>query len=56
MTAGLPSVPEIRYLFARLLLQPIVRPAFVIAWSRWRRRHQAKAAAAHYRRHAQTQL
>jgi hypothetical protein len=45
----LPSVPEIRYLLARLLLKPIVRPVFVVAWSVWRRRHQATAKAAHYR-------
>ena len=28
-----PSVPEIRYMIARLLLPPIARPAFVRAWS-----------------------
>lgn len=30
----LPSVPEIRYLIARLLLAPIVRTGFILAWSR----------------------
>jgi hypothetical protein len=45
----LPSVPEIRYLIARLLLQPPTWAAFVLAWSRWRRLHQAAAANAHYR-------
>ena len=49
MTALVPSVPEIRYLLARLLLRPPISPAFIIAWSLWRRRHQANAAVAHYR-------
>jgi hypothetical protein len=49
-------VPEIRYLLARVLLRPPVRTRFIMAWSLWRRQHQAKAAAAHYRRQAKTQL
>ncbi|MBV8398552.1 MAG: hypothetical protein JOZ17_07415 [Acetobacteraceae bacterium] len=53
---ALPSVPEIRYLIARLLLSRITRPAFVLAWSAWRRRHQATAAAAHYRAQINAQL
>ena len=53
----LPSVPEIRYLLARLLLRPPTGRAFVIAWSLWRRRHQAAATAAHYKkRHPKAQL
>jgi hypothetical protein len=55
MTALLPSVPEIRYLLARLLLAPPVTATFVLSWSIWRRRHQLGAAEAHYRRH-QVQL
>jgi hypothetical protein len=54
--AALPSVPEIRYLIARLLLTPIARARFVLAWSRWRRQHQATAADAHRRRHIKLQL
>ncbi|HEX8858355.1 MAG TPA: hypothetical protein VGC06_04545 [Actinomycetes bacterium] len=27
-----------------------VAPGFVLAWSRWRRRHQARARRAHYQR------
>ena len=54
--AALPSVPEIRYLIARLLLRPIARSRFVLAWSRWRRRHQAAAADAHRRRQIKLQL
>jgi hypothetical protein len=56
LALALPSVPEIRYLIARLLLSPIARPAFVLAWSAWRRRHQAAAAAAHYRVQINAQL
>src|SRR4051794_29611135 len=32
-----PTVPEIRYLLARLLLTSPTRPAFIMAWSLWRR-------------------
>jgi hypothetical protein len=56
LTALLPTVPEIRYLLARLLLRPPIRARFIMGWSLWRRQHQAKAAAAHYRRQAKTQL
>src|SRR4051812_29049667 len=48
--ALLPTVPEIRYLLARLLLTSPTRPAFIMAWSLWRRRHQADAEQRHYRR------
>jgi hypothetical protein len=51
-----PSVPEIRYLIARLLLAPIARAGFILAWSRWRRQHQARAADAHRRRQIESQL
>jgi hypothetical protein len=30
-----------------------VQPGSVLAWSRWRRRHQARARRAHYQRHEQ---
>jgi hypothetical protein len=56
LAALLPTVPEIRYLLARLRLRPPRRARFVMAWSLWRRKHQAKAAAAHYRRQSKTQL
>ena len=48
--SGLPSVPEIRHLLARLLLKPIADVGFVYEWSQWRRKHQAEAAKAHYRK------
>lgn len=51
-----PSVPEIRYLIARLLLAPISRTRYVLAWSRWRRRHQAAAAQAHRKPQRHMQL
>lgn len=54
--AALPSVPEIRYLIARLLLAPITRVRYVLAWSRWRRRHQATAADAHRKQQIKLQL
>ena len=56
LAALLPTVPEIRYLLARLLLRPPRRARFIMAWSLWRRKQQAKAAAAHYRRQTKMQL
>jgi hypothetical protein len=49
MQALVPTVPEIRYLLAWILLKSPAAPPFIIAWSIWRRRHQAKAAEAHYK-------
>ena len=51
-----PSVPEIRYLLARLMLRPPIRPPFVFAWSLWRRHHQAQAAKSHYKSRGHLQL
>jgi hypothetical protein len=43
------TVTEIRRLLAKLVTI-ITRPAsFNLAWSRWRRLHQARARASHYR-------
>ena len=43
------TVTEIRRLFAKLVTA-VTRPAgFYLGWSRWRRRHQARARASHYR-------
>jgi hypothetical protein len=39
-----------------LLFNPIASLGFVLAWSRWRRRHQARAAQAHYRCQQHSQL
>jgi hypothetical protein len=56
MFALVPSVPEIRYLLGRLVTAPPIRLTFIMAWSIWRRHHQAKAAEAHYRKRTKTQL
>jgi hypothetical protein len=43
------TVNDIRHLFAKLITtvsQPIT---FYLAWSRWRRIHQARARTSHYR-------
>jgi len=54
LAALVPSVPEIHYLLARMLLKPPLGRGFIIAWSLWRRRHQVGAALSHYkRRHVQ---
>jgi len=43
---------EIQRLLVRLVLEPARRPADPETWSRWRRRHQYRARASHYRRQA----
>lgn len=43
---------ELQRLLLRLVLEPARRPADPEAWSRWRRRHQYRARASHYRRQA----
>jgi hypothetical protein len=45
------SVPEVRRLLVRLTWpRRTTSAAQVLAWSRWRREHQAHARACHYRR------
>jgi SRSO17 transposase len=44
------TVPEVRRLPVALVWTVPVQPGFVLAWSRWRRRHQARARRAHYQR------
>jgi len=56
MAALVPTVPEIRYLLARLLLRPPIGTTFIMAWSLWRRCHQFTAAIAHYKRRQNAQL
>jgi hypothetical protein len=56
LDALVPSVSEIRTLLARLHLGPPLGAAFVMAWSIWRRTHQATAAHAHYKRRLNPQL
>jgi SRSO17 transposase len=44
------TVPEVRRLLCRLVWAPAAPAEHVLAWSRWRRRHQARARRCHYRR------
>jgi hypothetical protein len=44
------TVPEVRRLLVALVWTTPVQPRYVLAWSRWRRRHQACAKRAHYHR------
>jgi SRSO17 transposase len=44
---------EIRRLFTAAIT-PLRHPAHILRWSTWRRRHQARARASHYRRQAAT--
>jgi SRSO17 transposase len=46
------SVPELRRLLWTLLRPPLPTRAFLWAWSRWRRHHQAVARYCQYNRHA----
>ncbi len=45
------SVPEVRRLLCLLLWGHPPNPHQVLAWSFWRRKHQAKAKRAHHKRH-----
>jgi len=47
------TVPEIRRLLVGLLWPAPGDPARVLAWSYWRRRHQARARRCHYQRREQ---
>jgi hypothetical protein len=44
------TVPEVRRLLVALVWTTPIQPGLVLAWSRWRRRHQARARRAHYHR------
>ena len=44
------TVPEVRRLLNRLVWAESPPPAFTLHWSRWRRRHQARARQCHYKR------
>jgi hypothetical protein len=43
------TVPEVRRLLWRLVWATCQDNAAVLHWSRWRRRHQARARQCHYR-------
>ena len=44
------TVPEVRRLLARLIWTENQPPDFILYWSWWRRRHQARARRCHYKR------
>jgi hypothetical protein len=44
------TIPETRRLLVALVWPTLTEPGLVLAWSRWRRRHQARARRAHYQR------
>jgi SRSO17 transposase len=48
------SIPELRRLTNALIISPVPDPAPVLAWSHWRRRHQACARDAHHKRRGMT--
>jgi hypothetical protein len=50
------TVPEVRRLLTYLVWPPPTDPGFRLSWSRWRRRHQARARRAHYQRREQQVL
>jgi hypothetical protein len=49
------TVNEFRCLFDALLLGTERTTHTLLPWSRWRRRHQARARECHYQRHPQQQ-
>ena len=46
------TVPEARRLLVRLLWVRVPEPEGVLAWSEWRRAHQALARRCHYKKRA----
>jgi SRSO17 transposase len=46
---------EIQRLFITLIVRPVREVAHRLAWSAWRRRHQARAQVSHYQRQAANQ-
>ena len=44
------TVPEVRRLLRLVLAPAVPEPRRSLAWSLWRRRHQARAKRCHYRR------
>ena len=46
------TVPEVRRLLHRLIWSAPPSIAHTLAWSIWRRRHQARARRGHYQRRA----
>lgn len=44
------TVPEVRRLLWRLVLEKVQTAEEVLGWSQWRRQHQAQAKHYHYKR------
>lgn len=44
------TVPEVRHLIWKLVWQKRSNTAEILKWSRWRRKHQARAKRSHYKR------
>jgi hypothetical protein len=44
------TVPQVRRSLWQLVWADVPLPEQVLRWSRWRRRHQARARRCHYRR------
>jgi hypothetical protein len=44
------TVEEIRHLFGKLIANTVHTIGHWLAWSQWRRQHQARAKTSHYRR------
>ena len=47
---GATTAPEVRRLLTRLVWTDTQVPEFILSWSWWRRRHQARARFCHYKR------
>jgi hypothetical protein len=47
------TVPEVQRLLWRLVWEERSSVDDILAWSGWRRRHQARARQSHWRRHLQ---
>ena len=48
------TIPELRHLIGALFKRPSASVTTLLAWSNWRRRHQAQARRCHYRRRLTT--
>lgn len=46
------TVPEVRRLVGRLIWHMMPDAEHILDWSRWRRRHQARAKRSHIKRRA----
>ncbi|MFD3718367.1 IS701 family transposase, partial [Streptomyces sp. NPDC058674] len=49
------SCNEVQRLFIAIVVQSVHNTAHRLAWSNWRRRHQARSQTSHYWRQAATQ-